>query len=100
MLTKEVELLKHDELVAELVELHHHDRRRRRESHRAVFQSSASVCVTVTAWPALTCRMRNSQLVVHAAWHMGVQVGLLQPMIGRELRKVGAGIEARQMGMG
>jgi hypothetical protein len=44
-LTKEVELVKHGELVAdsaaELVELHQHDRRR--ESHRAVFQSSASV---------------------------------------------------------
>lgn len=46
-LTKEVELVKHGELVAELVKLHQHDRRR--ESHRAVFQSSASVWVT--AWP-------------------------------------------------
>jgi hypothetical protein len=45
-LTKEVELVKHGELVAELVKLHQHDRRR--ESHRAVFQSSASVWVTAT----------------------------------------------------
>jgi hypothetical protein len=36
-LTKEVELVKHGELVAELVKLHQHDQRR--ESHRAVFQS-------------------------------------------------------------
>ena len=84
-LTKEVELVKHGELVAELVELHQHDRRR--ESHRAVFQSSASVWVT--AWPTPTCRMSNSQLAVHAAWYMGVPVGLLQPMIGRKLRKAG-----------
>ena len=62
-LTKEVELVKHGELVAELVKLHQHDRRR--ESHRAVFQSSASVWVT--AWPTPTCRMSNSQLAVHAA---------------------------------
>jgi antitoxin (DNA-binding transcriptional repressor) of toxin-antitoxin stability system len=34
-LTKEVELVKHGELVAELVKLHQHDRCR--ESHRAVF---------------------------------------------------------------
>jgi hypothetical protein len=63
-LTKEVELVKHGELVAELVKLHQHDRLR--ESHRrAVFQSSASVWVT--AWPTPTCRMSNSQLAVHAA---------------------------------
>jgi hypothetical protein len=72
VLTKEVELVKHDELVAKLVKLHQHDRRR--ESHRAVFQSSASVWVA--AWPTPTCRMSNSQLAVHAAcWYMGVQVG-------------------------
>ena len=85
-LTKEqVELVKHGELVAELVKLHQHDRRR--ESQRAVFQSSASVWVT--AWPTPTCRMSNSQLAVHAAWYMGGPVGLLQPMIGRKLRKAG-----------
>jgi hypothetical protein len=49
-LTKaEVELAKHGELmVAELVKLHQHNRRR--ESHRAVFQSLASVWAT--AWPS------------------------------------------------
>jgi hypothetical protein len=82
---KEVELVKHDELVAELVKLHQHDRRR--ELHRAIFQSSASVWMT--AWPTPTRRMSNSQLAVHAAWYMGVPVGLLQPMIGRKLRKAG-----------
>jgi hypothetical protein len=46
VLTKEVELVKHGELVAELVKLLQHDRRR--ESHRAIFQSPASVWVT--AW--------------------------------------------------
>jgi hypothetical protein len=46
-LTKEVELVKYGELVAELVKLHQHDRRR--ESHRAVFQNPVSVWVT--AWP-------------------------------------------------
>jgi hypothetical protein len=69
-LTKEVELAKHGKLVAELVKLHQHDRRR--ESHRAVFQSSASVWAT--AWPTPTCRMSNSQLAVHGTWYMGVQV--------------------------
>jgi hypothetical protein len=73
-LTKEVELVKHGELVAELVKLHQHQRDRRRESHRAVFQSSASVWVT--AWPTPTCRMSNSQLAACAVWYMGVQVGL------------------------
>jgi hypothetical protein len=53
--------VKHGELVAELVKLRHHDRRR--ESHRAAFQSSASVWVT--AWPTPTCRMSNIQLAVH-----------------------------------
>jgi hypothetical protein len=53
---------------------------------RAVFQSSASVWAT--AWPTPTCRrMSNIQLAVHAAWHMRVQVGLLQPVIGRELQR-------------
>jgi hypothetical protein len=70
-LTKEVELAKHGELVAELVKLHQHDRRR--ESHRAVFQSSTAL-VWVTAWPTPTRRMSNIQLAVHAAWYMGVQV--------------------------
>jgi hypothetical protein len=102
-LTKEVELVqlvKHGELVAELVKLHQHDRRR--ESHRAVFQSSASVWVT--AWPTPTCRMSNIQLAVNAAWYMGVQVGLLQPMIEARWMAGSSGrqewIEARWMGMG
>jgi hypothetical protein len=46
--------------------------------------------VWVTAWPTPTRRMSNIQLAVHAAWHMGVQVGLLQPMIGQKLWKAGA----------
>jgi hypothetical protein len=33
--------------------------------------------------------MSNSQLAVHAAWYMGVQVGLLQPVIGRKPRNAG-----------
>jgi hypothetical protein len=89
-LTKEVELVKHGELVAELVKLHQHDQRR--ESHRAVFRAQPRYRgpVWATAWPTPTCRsMSNSQLAVNAAWYMGVQVGLLQPMIGRKLRKAG-----------
>ena len=82
--------------MAELVKLHQHDRRR--ESHRAVFQSSASAWVR--AWPTPTCRMSNIQLAVHAAWYMGVQVGLLQPMIGRKLRKAGVDRGTVWMGMG
>jgi hypothetical protein len=98
-LTKEVELVKYGELVAELAKLHQHDRRR--ESHRAVFQSSASASVWVghgvayaMAYANQRAVMSNIQLAVHAAWYihtcMGVQVGLLQPMIGRKLRKAGA----------
>jgi hypothetical protein len=45
-MTKEVELVKHGELVAELVKLRHHNLHR--ESHRAVFRSSASVWVTAS----------------------------------------------------
>jgi hypothetical protein len=69
-LTKEVELVKHGELVvvAELVELRQNDRRR--ESHRAVFQRQLGLGIWVTAWPTPTCRMSNIQLAVHAAWHM------------------------------
>jgi hypothetical protein len=74
-LTKEMELVQ----LVKHGELHQHQHDRRRESHRAVFQSSASVWVT--AWPTPTCRMSNIQLAVHAGvWYMGVQVGLLQPM--------------------
>jgi hypothetical protein len=46
VLTKEVELVKHDGLVVELTKLHVHNRRR--ETRRAVFKSSAGMWVT--AW--------------------------------------------------
>jgi hypothetical protein len=39
--------------------------------------------------------MSHSQLAVHAAWYMGVPVGLLQPMIGRKLRKAGVDREKK-----
>jgi hypothetical protein len=71
-LTKEVELVKHGELVAELVKLHQHDRRSGSRTRRSSRGSPASVWVT--AWPTPTCRMSNIQLDVHAAWHVGVQV--------------------------
>jgi hypothetical protein len=58
--------VKHGELVAEPVKLHQHDRRR--ESHRAFFQSSASV--RMTARPTPTCRMSNSQLAVGCTYCM------------------------------
>jgi hypothetical protein len=90
-LTNEVELVKHGELVAELVKLHQHDRRR--ESHRGSPRARPRYG-SLTAWPTPTCRMSNSQpaaswlCMLHAAcdaW-LGVhrQVGLLQPVIGRK----------------
>jgi hypothetical protein len=107
VLTKEVkELVEHGELVAELMELHQHEHDWRRDtsvgsrtgrSSRAQPRYGGYESRRGLATP--TCRMSSSQLAVHAAWHMEVQVGLLQPVIGRseapEGRRPQERIEAR-----